>query len=153
LQLSPGKETGNLVIDYKGPASPGNFTLILRGQTQPPNPKQPQPPKAGGPVNLVQHTTPIQLTVIPKSLAKLTLPQGNVKVQPGKEAEIVFKVARQFDYAGEFQVEAMLPKDTKGLTISATTIKAGADEAKLIVRADDGAKLGVNANVTIRVIA
>ena len=87
----------------------------------------------------MQHATPVQLTIIPKTLAKLTLLQGNTKVVPGKQAEIAVKVARLFDYAGPFQVEATLPNDVKGLTLSATSIKANEDEAKLIVRADDGA--------------
>ncbi len=147
--LIPGKEKP-VNIDSKTTVLPGNYTIVLRGQTNPPGPKP--PPKPGGPPNLIQAGTPISVTIIPKQLAKLTVP-NNVKVPIGKEAEFTVKVGRQFEYAGTFKVEAILPAGTKGLAINAVTLKAGEEDAKLIVRAQPDAKVGQTPTLTIRATA
>ena len=54
------------VLDPKGqqPLLPGLYTIALRGQTQPINPKQQQQPtKPGGPPNFVQVSQPTELEV------------------------------------------------------------------------------------------
>lgn len=143
-----GNATINL--DSKTTVLPGNYTVVLRGQTQPPQPNQ--QPKPGGPRNLIQTSPPIDVTIVPKTLAKVAVPQSNPKIKVGGTTEVTIKVARQFDYAGVFKVEVD-PKTAKGLTVAPATIKAGEDEVKLALKADDGTPPNPNVNVTVRVIA
>jgi len=149
VTITPGKEAV-VNLDNKLTATPGNFTLILRGQTQPPQPNQ--QPKPGGPRNLIQTTPPIAVTIVPKQLAKLTVPQNSTKIKPGGSADVAIKVSRQFDYRGEFKVEVDA-KGAKGVTAETAPIKAGEDEAILKVKVDQGIPPGGNATITVRVIA
>jgi hypothetical protein len=73
LTLTPGKESAVAVFEAKGGAAlaPGNYSLVLRGQTQPINPKGGGAAmQKGGPMNYVQATPPIELTVTAKTKAK-----------------------------------------------------------------------------------
>jgi hypothetical protein len=81
------------------------------------------------------------------------VPANPVKIGVGKEIDIPIKVARQFDYAGPFKVEVVLPPDLKNLTAEPVSIKAGEDDGKMIVRVDQGAKIGSNPVFTVRVTA
>jgi hypothetical protein len=71
MNLAAGKEA-TAVFDSKGGAAlpPGNYTIVLRGQTQPPNPKGAPPGMKGAPANYVQVTPPIALTVMAKQPGK-----------------------------------------------------------------------------------
>jgi hypothetical protein len=72
ITLTPGKDTAAAVFELKGGVAlaPGNYTLVLRGQTQPIQPKGGAVMPKGGPVNHVQYTPPIALTVLAKKSAK-----------------------------------------------------------------------------------
>src|SRR5205085_2890993 len=120
LTVSPGKETVQVNFDSKA-VPPGTYTLIVRGQTLDPKAKLP-PTKPGGPANLVQAVPPISVTVVPKQVAKLITP-NNLKVGIGKEAELVVRVSRQFDYDGSFQVEVVVPPTAKEVTVAPVTLK------------------------------
>ncbi|MCI0680718.1 MAG: PPC domain-containing protein [Gemmataceae bacterium] len=143
-------QKGTINLDSKTTVLPGNYTVVLRGQTQPPPPNQ--QPKPGAPRNIVQTAPPIAVTIVPKQLAKVAAPQNNPKIKAGGQTEVVIKIARQFGYDGPFKVE-IDPKATKGIAASAVTIKAGADEAKLMLSAAPGTPAGSNASVTVRVTA
>jgi hypothetical protein len=147
VTITPGKD-GTATLDSKQTVLPGNYTLVLRGQTAPPQPNQQRKP--GGPPNLIQATPPITLTIVPKQLAKVSVPQ-NVKIKAGGSADVTVKVARQFDYAGPFKIEVD-PKTAKGVNAPTQTLKPGADEATFKLTATD-LKPGMNTTVTIRVIA
>jgi hypothetical protein len=144
VSLAAGKESVTYTIDTKvgQGLAPGKYTLVLRGQTQPINPKQNQPPK-GGPVNHIQVTPPIVLTVIPKQLGKLTVAQPT-KLQAGKKVELTVKFARQYDMPIPLKVEVIVP-DGKGLTATTATIGADQDEVKLTVTAAANAAPGSTA--------
>jgi hypothetical protein len=147
--LAPGKDV-NVTLDSKTTVLPGNYTLVLRGQTQPPQPNQ--QPKPGGPRNLIQMAPPIAVTIVPKQLAKLTVPQNNPKIKAGGTADVIIKVNRQFDYRGPFKVEVDA-KSAKGISAQAATIKAGEEEVKLTLTAAPGTPPGGNPTVTVRVTA
>ena len=78
---------------------------------------------------------PIEITVIPISLAKVTA--GNAAEQHAqgrrRPARSSIKVERQYDFAGEFKVKFELPKDVTGVTAEEVTIPAGKDEVKLVL--------------------
>lgn len=143
-------QNATINLDSKTTVLPGNYTVVLRGQSQPPLPNQ--QPKPGGPRNIVQTAPPIAVTIVPKQLAKVAAPQNNPKIKVGGQTEVVIKVARQFDYNGPYKVE-IDPKATKGITANTVTIKAGEDEAKLMLTAGPGTPAGSNPSVTVRVTA
>jgi hypothetical protein len=153
VTLTPGMAGGTAVLDPKGgtPIAPGNYTIFLRGSTQPINPKQP-PPK-GAPANYIQISMPVSVTIVPKQLGKVTVAPMNAKLAQGKEVEITVRVARQFELPIPFKVEAVFPPGVKGVTAQPVTIKAGEDEAKLLITAAPDAAITPNTSVTIRFTA
>ena len=78
---------------------------------------------------------------------------ANATAKVGQQVELVVKVARLHDYAGEFKVELVLPKGVQGLSAEAVTIPAGANEVKLAVRVPENAQPGNRQNLTVRAVA
>ncbi|MBI3409233.1 MAG: hypothetical protein HY040_12875 [Planctomycetes bacterium] len=147
--VSTGKESLTLNFDAKANVLPGNYTLIVRGQTQPVG--KPMPPK--GPPNVVQTAPPVTVTIVPKQLAKLSVPANPVKIAVGKEGVIPVKVARQLDYAGPFKLDVVLPPDIKGVTGEPSSIKPGENDGKITIRVEPGAQAGSNVVLQVRAIA
>ena len=87
---------------------PGTYNLVLRTQTQMPYNKDPKAKQKPNTI-VVLPSAPVTLTILPKSLAKLTLSTPNATVKLSKEAEVVVRVQRQFGYDGEFKVQVVLP--------------------------------------------
>jgi hypothetical protein len=127
---------GTLNINVPPNAQPGNYTLVLRTQTQMPYNKDPMAKQKPN-TNVVLPSAPVTLTILPKSLANLSLSNANVTVKLSKEAEVLVRVQRQFGYDGEFKVQIVLPPGATGATIADTVIPAGQNEAKLVVKAGD----------------
>lgn len=150
VTVNPGKEAVQINFDSKTTVLPGNYTLILRGQTQ--DPKAKPATKPGGPANFVQAAPPITVTIVPKQLAKLAGP-NNLKVAAGKDVELVIRLNRQFDFDGTFKVEVVLPPGAKAVSVDPVTVKSGEEEAKLIVRALAGANPGQLPALTVRATA
>lgn len=152
LSLTPG-QGGAVTLDTKGgtPIPPGNYTVFLRGQTQPINPKN--PPKGPQPPNIVQVSMPVMVTVVPKQLGKFTALPTTPKVSIGTAVEVTVRLARQFDLPLSLKVEAIIPPGVKGVTAKDVTIKAGDDEAKLVFAVAPGATLGATPSITIRATA
>lgn len=149
VSLTSG-QGGNVSLDIKGgPVPPGNYTVFLRGQTQPINPKAP-PPKGPTPLNIVQVSSPIIVTVVPKQLGKFNATPATVKVSAGKQAEVTVKLARQYDLPLALKVEAVLPPNVKGITVKEATIEPGADEVKLVFVIAPDATVGATPGITIR---
>lgn len=152
-QPTKDKPEGVVTVDVKSNAPPGKYTLALRGDAQVPFVRDPAgKQKANVPASAF--ADPIEITVIPTSVAKVTagsLPNNTLK--PGKDGELSVKVERQHDYAGEYKVKFAAPKDVTGVTAADVTIPAGQSEAKLVLKAADGAKPGAVTNATITVTA
>lgn len=97
---------------------------------------------------------PILVTVLPSSLAKVTignLPNNLLKL--GKSGELTIKVERQYDFDGAFRVRLELPKGVTGITAKEVTIPAGKDEVMLKITASAEAKPGSVNNAIITVTA
>jgi hypothetical protein len=95
---------------------------------------------------------PVLVTVIPSSIAKVTvgnLPNNMLKL--GKAGELTIKVDRQHDFAGAFTVKIEFPKGTTGITAKDVTIPAGKNEVKLALTAAADAKPGAVSNAIITV--
>ena len=153
VSLTPG-QGGTVTLDTKGGTQipPGNYTVFLRGQTQPVNPKGP-PPKGNIPPNLIQVSMPVSVTIVPKQLGKFTATPGNAKVALGKDTEVTVRLARQYDLPLSLKVEAIFPPNVKGVSAKEVTIKAGEEEAKLIFTVAPNATIGMAQSVTIRATA
>ncbi|MBN9122474.1 MAG: PPC domain-containing protein [Planctomycetes bacterium] len=143
-----------VTVDAKSNAVTGPYTLVLRGVAQVPFTKDPMAKQKGPNVPAEAFSTPIPVLVIPNSVVKLTpgaLAGNSLKV--GTPGELVVKVDRQFDYAGEIKLKFELPKGAVGVTADEVTIPAGKDEAKLVLKAASGTKPGAVSNATITATA
>lgn len=155
-QPSKDKPEGMLNIDVKSNAPPGTYTLNLKGVAQVPYSKSSTDgkPAKGANVPADEFAEPILVTVIPASVAKVTpgaIANNNLKV--GTSGEMVVKVERQYDYAGEFTVKFVPPMGVKGLEAEEVTIPAGKNEARLVIAADEEAKPGAVSGASIIVTA
>lgn len=135
-----------LTFDSKTPVPPGNYTLVLRGQTQAVAPKQPLP--KGGPANIVEHAPPISLIIVPKQVFDLTAPGEAINLDRGKNVESVVKLNRLFPSDGP--IEIVLGPGAKGITLDPLKLKGDETEVKLKFHAAADAPVGT-ANVTVRI--
>ena len=150
MTVAPGKDTVAVIFDTKTTVLPATYTLVLRGQSQ--DPKGKPPTRQGAPPNLIQASPPISVTVVPRQLAKLTVP-GNLKVSAGEEVNLPVRVQRQFEYGGTFQIEVIVPPNAKGITALPLTLKAGEDEGMLVVQADPETTVGQTLALIVRATA
>jgi hypothetical protein len=156
ITMQPTKDKAEVPvsIDAKSNAVPGRYTVVLRGVAQVAFIKDPMAKGKGGNVPADTFCTPIPVLIIPNSVAKLTpgaLSGNNLKA--GSTGELVVKVERQFDFAGEIKLKFAPPMGVTGITADEVTIPAGKDEGKLVVKATSAAKPGAVSNATITATA
>lgn len=148
-QPTAAKPDVTATIDVKATAPPGVYSLVIRGDSQvgfTRDPMAAKPAKTNVPASAF--SDPIEITVIPVSVAKLTpgaIPNNTLKA--GATGELSLKIERQFDYAGEFKVKFTPPMGLTGITATEVTVPAGKDEAKLVFTAAADAKPGAVAGV------
>ena len=75
------------------------------------------------------------------------------KVIAGKDTNIIVKVARIYDYDGPFKVELLPPPGAKGIQAEEAQIKAGENEATLVLQIPTRTPPGNYQNCTIRATA
>jgi hypothetical protein len=144
--VAPDKNDGTFVIEAKTIAPPGVYTVVL--QATAPIQYEGQPGKGKKPAQVEQAMTPVTVHVIPVALGKVTAqPAGNLK--GGSTTDILVKVDRQNEYAGEFKVKLTLPDKTKGVTVNEVTIPAGQNEVKLPLTAAADVPAGQLPNLTV----
>lgn len=150
LAFNPGKDDLSATFTVANNVPPGKYNLVFRGFA-------PIPPDAKAkPVNTVINSNPVELTVIPKQVANLTVDNPNPTVKLGKEEAtmvLVVRVARQFDFDGEFKVDLVLPKEAQGVVADNIVIPAGQSEAKLTLKVPASAAPGNRQNLTVRAVA
>jgi hypothetical protein len=150
--LNPGKDDGAMPVVVNANVEPGVYNVVLRGVTQIPfnkDPKNAQKP----PINVVLPSAPVTLTVLPKQVGTLALATPNPMVKAGAATEVVVKVARMYEFAGEFKVELVPPANAKGVSAELVTVAAGKDEAKLVLKAAPDAAPGPRADLVVRAVA
>ncbi|MFL5241476.1 MAG: PPC domain-containing protein [Gemmataceae bacterium] len=152
VTIAPDKAEATLVVDAKTNVIPGTYTLFLRTQAQIPYNKDPTA-KQKQPTQVVLPSTPVALTILPKTVGAVALKVANANVKLGEQTEVTVTVARQFDYAGEFKLQLVLPQNFKGLAADPVTIPTGQNEAKLIVKAAADAPVGQRTDLIVRAIA
>ncbi len=147
----PTKDKPDVLVnlDAKTTAVPGTYTIVLRGVTQAPFAKDPMA-KTKPAVPAETFSTPITVLVIPSSLGKFTtgpLPNNMLKV--GSSTDLLIKVERMYDFAGEYKVTFVPAKEVVGVTAGEVTIPAGKDETKLVLTTATGAKPGAVAGTVV----
>lgn len=153
-QPTKDKPEVTITLDIKANAPPGVYGIVLRGDAQVPFVRDMATKKGGGNVPVSAFSNVIEVTVIPNAVAKVTaapLPNNTLKI--GTPGEMVVKVDRQFDFAGEYKVKFVPPMGVTGVTADEVTIPAGKDEAKLVFKAAADAKPGAVNNGTVVVTA
>jgi hypothetical protein len=143
---------GSLLLNIATSAPPGTYTLAFRSFAPVPFNKDPMA-KARPPINVVQCSTPLTLIVVPKKVATVSVANANPTIKIGMQGDIVVRVSRLFDYAGEFKVQLVLPPNTVDLTAADATIPAGQNEAKLVLKVAGNAVAGNRPNLTVKTTA
>jgi hypothetical protein len=151
VNIPAGKNDATFALNVPANVAPGKYSIVFRSFAPVPfsrNPKDAKKPN----VNMVEPSTPLVLTVLPKQVATLTA-TPNVNVKAGAQAEVIVTVARQFDYADSFKVQLILPPNAKGIAAGEVTIPAGQNQAKLIVTSPAGTPPVNLPNLVIRATA
>jgi hypothetical protein len=152
VALNAGKDEGTFPVQVSGTAAPGTYTVVLRAAAQVPYAKDPMA-KQKPPVNIVQPSAPLTITVLPKTVATVAATVPNPNLKAGTQGEVVVKVTRQFSYEGEFKVQLVLPPNVAGVAADDVVIPAGKDEAKLLLKAPADAAPGPRNGLTVRATA
>jgi hypothetical protein len=153
ITVAAGKQDAPpATIDVKATTSPGTYNFVLRGTVQMPFSKDPTAKQKNN-ISVVLPANPITLTVLPNQVASVTVNNPNPTLKIGAHTELLIKVARRHEYAGEFKVHLVPTPETKGISADEVTIPAGKDETKLLLRALAEATPGNRPNLVIRAIA
>jgi hypothetical protein len=152
INFAPGKDEMTVVVDAKAGLLPGTYTIVLRTTAQIPFNKDPMAKQKPN-INVMLPSSAVTLTVLPKQVATVTLPSPNLTVKIGAQSEVVIKLTRMYDFAGEFKVQVVLPPNVKGVSADEITIPAGKDEAKLVLRIDPSMTPVNLANLVVRATA
>ncbi len=152
-QPTKDKAEGVVTIDVKTNAFPGKYVVTLRGESQVPFTRDDGKKTKGGNVPAIGFADPVEFTILPTTLAKVTpgqIPNNTAKL--GTTAELPLKLDRQFDYAGPFKVKFAPPMGVTGVTADEITVPAGkGEDAKLAIRVAADAKLGAVSNGVVTV--
>jgi hypothetical protein len=152
MNIAADKAEAILPIQVNSGAQPGVYNIVLRATAQVPYNKDPMAKQKPN-VVVVRVAAPVTLSVVPKSLATLTIASGNPTVKVGGQAEMLVRVARRFNYTGEFKIEIVVPPAVKGVIFDPVVIPAGKDEVKVIVKAAADAMPGNRAGLIVRATA
>lgn len=135
------KADGPITIDVRPTAPPGVYQVVVRGDTQVQFARDPMQKDKKSNAVVQAFTDPLVVTVLPTALGKFTAqPPANNQLKAGTTAEVLLKVERLNDYAGEFKVAVAVPKEAKGVTAKGVTVPAGATEVKIPVEVAKDAK-------------
>lgn len=147
MTFTPGKDDQLAVLTVAANTPPGIHNIIFRGFA----PIQPDP--KAKPVNTIVASPALELTVLPKQVANLSVDNANPTVKLGTDGVVVVKVARLFDYNDSFAVDFVLPAGVTGVSAAPITIPAGASEAKLTLKVAPNTPPAALQNFTIRAVA
>jgi hypothetical protein len=151
VNVAPDKNEATLPVNVGPAVPPGTYTITVRGTVQIPFNKDAKGQKQ--PVNVVEFSTPVTLTVVPKSVVALALPNPTATVKVGETADYVVKLTRQNNYDGEIKVEVVLPADVKDVTVATVTVPPGQSEAKLTIEVGADAPAGNRADLVVKATA
>jgi hypothetical protein len=152
IAVAADKNEAKAVVTVNNNVPPGTYNIVLRATAQIPFNKDPMAKQKPN-VNVVFPSTPVAITVLPKQVATLTIPQPAVTAKVGTTSDVVVKVARNPGFAGEFKVQLVIPPNIKGVSADEVTIPAGKDEAKLVLKIAADAAPGNRPDLIVRATA
>ncbi len=156
VNLNPDQAEAKLPVAVGANVVPGVYNIVLRTSAQNyPFVRDPKATPKPAPVNinLVEPSLPLTITVLPRTVGTLTLAAPNPTLKAGGQVEVVVKVARQWDYDGEFKVSLVPPANVKDVTADDVVIPAGKDEATLVLTAPATAPPGGRNDLVVRAVA
>jgi hypothetical protein len=156
LNMNPDQAEAKLPVAVGANVQPGVYNVVLRTSAQNyPFVRDPKAAMKPPPVNinLVEPATPLTITVLPRTVGVLSLTTPNPTLKAGGQVELVVKVTRQYDYAGEFKVSLVLPDNVKDVSAADVAIPAGKDEATLVLKAPAEAAAGGRNDLVVRAVA
>jgi hypothetical protein len=151
VTIAADKKEAALVLEVPATVPPGNYTVSFRSFAPVPFSKNPAEKKKPN-VNVVLPSAPVSLNVLPREVAKLTVP-GSINVKAGSQAELLVRVARLHEFNDAIKVQLMVPPHVQGIGPNEAVIPAGQNEVKLLVRAAAGAVPGNRPNLVVRAVA
>lgn len=152
VNVEAGKNEASVGVTVGNDVPPGVYNVVFRGQTQVPYNKDSKSKQRPN-IFIVQPSAPLTITVLPKSLAQLSLSSNSMSVKAGGQSEVVVRVQRRFNYDGAFTVKLELPKDVAGVAAAEVVIPPGQNEVKLLLKAPADAKPGNRDNLVVKATA
>ncbi|HBI42121.1 MAG TPA: hypothetical protein DDY78_04580 [Planctomycetales bacterium] len=156
INLAPGQAEAKLPVAVGANVQPGVYNVVLRtSAANVPYVRDPKatPKPAAVNIVLVEPAAPLTITVLPRVVGTLTLATPNPTLKAGGEVAVVVKVARLYDYAGEFKVSLVPPAAVKDVTAAEVVIPAGKDEATLVLKAPPTAAPGGRNDLVVHAVA
>src|SRR5262249_15316697 len=121
LNFAPAKDDQSLVMTVPTNVPPGTYSFAFRGFTAIPFNKDTMAKQKPN-VSVVQTSTPVLVTILPKQVAQLSVANANPMVKLGDQGEVVVRVNRLHDYADSFKVQLVLPPGVQGVSADEVTI-------------------------------
>src|SRR5262249_28600233 len=152
VNINPDQAEAKLPVQVNANVAPGVYSIVLRTSSQVPYNRDPKAPQKQ-PTNMVLPATPAVLTVLPRVVGTVTIATPNPTLKAGGELAVVVKVARMYDYAGEFKVALVPPANVKDVTAAEAVIPADKDEVTLTLKAPPEAPPGGRNDLVVRATA
>ena len=145
------KNDGNFTIEVKPNTLPGIYAVTMKATT-PIEFTRDEANKKKQNATVTAATTTVIFKVLPSVVGKATA-AAKANLKPGTNGEVVVKVERQADYAGEFKIIFVLPANTKGIVLDEAIIPAGKNEVVVPVKVGVDAVAGNLQNVVVQATA
>ena len=152
VTIAADKNAANVQLTTGPNVLPGNYSFLLRTTAQVPYSKDPAA-KQKPSINVVLPSTSVTVAVLPKQVAALSVTPAKISLKAGGRGEVLVRLARMYDFSGEFKVRLVLPANVKGITAEEVTIPPGKTEVKLPFRAGLDAVPGNSQDVVVRAVA
>jgi hypothetical protein len=151
VNIPAGKGDGAFDLNVPTNVVPGSYAIVFRSFAPVPFSRNPKDMKKPA-VNVVEPSTPLLLTVLPKQVANLSA-TPNINLKLNTKAEIIVTTSRLHEFEGPFKVQLVLPPNVKGLSVAEAAIPGNDNQAKLIVSAAADAPVANYANLVVRATA
>lgn len=151
VTVPAGKGEGSVKFQVSANTPPGSYSLVLQGKGKLSYQFDPKS-KQKKTVDAVEVTPPVRVTVY-DSVAELSIAPGEVALRSGTEVPVTVQVKRLHDFKGFLKLDVVPPSGVQGVSATSVTIPAGANEAKLFLRASKEAKPATSPNFLVRATA
>lgn len=145
VNLPPDQTTGTLRLFVASDTPPGLYSIFAQTTTQVPFTKN-----ADGsdkkPVNVLDYSLPVTLTVRPGPLVLAVAAPNNGQVKRGAQIELPVTITRRNEFAGPVTLALRPPPGTSGLAAAEVTIPPEATSGTLVVTAAADATEGNHAH-------